>query len=111
MEIWYHSWHRTARRRRRGEIAKELDAGRMSEKRPTLPKPPSLIASRTQTLSSVSFEDAPATPPTRGEPNNRRGRGLAGILSVHILLKLLKSGHDTEAHTIRWFGTLHGDHL
>ena len=41
----------------------------MSEKRPTLPKPPSLIASRTQTISSVSFEEAPATPPTRGEPN------------------------------------------
>ena len=35
----------------------------------TLPKPPSLIASRTQTISSVSFDDAPATPPTRGEPN------------------------------------------
>ena len=34
-----------------------------------LPKPPSLIASRTQTISSVSFEEAPATPPTRGEPN------------------------------------------
>ena len=29
----------------------------------TLPKPPSLIASRTQTISSVSFEDTPATPP------------------------------------------------
>ena len=28
----------------------------------TLPKPPSLIASRTQTISSVSFDDAPATP-------------------------------------------------
>ena len=37
----------------------------------TLPKPPSLIASRTQTISSVSFEDAPATPPTRGEPANK----------------------------------------
>ena len=37
----------------------------------TLPKPPSLIASRTQTLSSVSFEDAPATPPTRGEATNK----------------------------------------
>ena len=35
----------------------------------TLPKPPSLIASRTQTISSVSFDDTPATPPTRGEPN------------------------------------------
>ena len=35
----------------------------------TLPKPPSLIASRTQTMSSVSFDEAPATPPTRGEPN------------------------------------------
>ena len=37
----------------------------------TLPKPPSLIASRTQTISSVSFEDTPATPPTRGEPANK----------------------------------------
>ena len=37
----------------------------------TLPKPPSLIASRTQTISSVSFEEAPATPPTRGEPANK----------------------------------------
>ena len=35
----------------------------------TLPKPPLLIASRTQTISSVSFDDTPATPPTRGEPN------------------------------------------
>ncbi len=26
-----------------------------------------LIASRTQTISSVSFDDAPATPPTRGD--------------------------------------------
>ena len=97
LENLYQSWQRT-----------RADADTMSA---TLPKPPSLIASRTQTISSVSFEDAPAPPPTRGEPNNRRGRGLAGILSVHILLKLLKSGHDTEAHTIRWFGSLHGDHL
>ena len=37
----------------------------------TLPKPPSLIASRTQTISSVSFEEAPATPPTRGEATNK----------------------------------------
>ena len=37
----------------------------------TLPKPPSLIASRTQTISSVSFEEAPATPPTRGEAANK----------------------------------------
>ena len=37
----------------------------------TLPKPPSLIASRTQTISSVSFEDAPATQPTRGEATNK----------------------------------------
>ena len=49
------------------------DADAMSA---TLPKPPSLIASRTQTLSSVSFEESPATPPTRGEPSGslvRRG--------------------------------------
>ena len=43
----------------------------MSENRPTLPKPPSLIASRTQTISSVSFEEAPATPPTREEAANK----------------------------------------
>ena len=47
---------------RRGEIAKKLDAGRMSEKRPTLPKPPSLIASRTQTISSVSAVADAASP-------------------------------------------------
>ena len=37
----------------------------------TLPKPPLLIASRTQTISSVSFDDTPATPPTRGESTNK----------------------------------------
>ena len=50
-------------------------AGRMSA---TLPKPPSLIASRTQTISSVSFEEAPvaARQPTTKLPSGslvRRG--------------------------------------
>ena len=54
----------------------------------TLPKPPSLIASRTQTISSVSFDDTPATPPTRGEPNKERAAELVVLAARQPTTKL-----------------------